>query len=123
MQFGNMSAPMIPEGLLRPMHHLKPTQAPAFGSGGKYVSTPDERIPFRGRVMPVTNKDLMFAPEGLYTTESVKLYTHGYLLQANDVIEDSHDGAVYVITNILDHQDIHPLKRYVMKRKGGASNR
>jgi hypothetical protein len=90
-------------------------------SGGQYVQNPPERVPFQGVVMPVSDKDLRNAPVGTYTEDSEKLYTNGFQLKVGAQVTDPYDGRTYLIEQELQHNSIHPMKRYVVKAKGEAS--
>lgn len=116
--------PMIPIGLLHEMYELKKSGGHYdYKNGGQWVPGNEERIPFQGVVMPVGSKDLQRDLIGSYTATSQKVYTNGYAMQTGTRIYDPQDDTTYTVTQELGHNSIHPMKRYLIDTKEGASER
>ena len=82
----------------------------------------ETRISFRGVILPVNDKDLIRDTAGTYMHCTEKIYTNGHALQIGARVMDQ-DGTVYTITQELGHNSIHPMKRYLVERKGDAAKR
>ena len=119
----NIRQPMIPANLLREFVQLVPSGALDQARGGQYTPTPPARVPFQGALLPVSNEDLRYAPEGTYTAHSHKLYTNGHGLSVGAQVLDPMDGATHTVRQELTHGPMHPLRRYLVERKGGSSPR
>ena len=116
--------PMIPSGLMHEMHELKKTGGSYdYKNGGQWVSGDEEQIPFQGVVMPIGSKDLQRDSIGSYTATSQKMYTNGYSMQVGTRVYDPQEDIVYTVTQELGHNSIHPMKRYLIDAKEGASQR
>ena len=113
--------PTIPLGLLHDIEELEPGGSYDQSKGGQWVPTKPAKTTFKGVVMPVNNEDLQYAPAGTYTLNSQKLYTNGHRLTNGQQICDTYDGQVYTVKQELTHGPIHPLKRYVVEKKGVSS--
>lgn len=113
------SMPQIPIGLLHEMYEIKETVVFDQENGGQYVPTPKERISFMGAVLPVSDKDLVRDTAGVFNQYSEKIYTNGYAIPVGAKVED-RDGNVYTVIQELGHNSIHPLKRYLVERKGAV---
>lgn len=113
---------MIPEVLLHTMYELRSHSVFRQDLGGQWVPGEEEKIPFQGVVLPVSNKDLIRDAAGSYVQCSEKVYTNGYALRNGAQIEDS-DGARYTVTQELGHNSLHPIKRYLIERKEAAAIR
>lgn len=114
--------PMIPGGLLHDMYEIQSGSGFNQANGGQWIPGENKRVLFKGVVLPVNDKDLIRDPGGTFTQCSEKIYTNGHLLQIGARVEDS-DGEVYTVTQELGHNSIHPMKRYLMERKGVAAKR
>lgn len=109
--------PTIPQGLMRTLYQIKEKQELDQGNGGQYRPKDTEEIPFYGTVLPVSDRDLMYAPAGTYTKDSYKIYTNGHPLEVGRRVRDPENNAVYTIKQELGHHPIHPQKRYLAERK------
>lgn len=69
--FGS-AQPMIPEGLMHEMYEIKSGAVFSQEDGGQWVPGEDERIPFKGVLLPVSNKDLVRDIAGVFTQYSEK---------------------------------------------------
>lgn len=87
-----------------------------YTNGGQYTPGTIESIPFSGAVLPLTDEDLRYAPQGTYSADARKLYTDGYLLKVGAQVDV--DGIVYTVTGSRDYGHIGTLKRYIIERKG-----
>ena len=114
--------PMIPNGLLHEMFEIKSGAAFQQDNGGQYIPGKETRISFRGVILPVNDKDLIRDAAGTYMHCTEKIYTNGHALQIGTRVMDQ-DGTVYTITQELGHNSIHPMKRYLIERKGDAAKR
>ena len=114
--------PMIPNGLLHEMFEIKSGAAFQQDNGGQYIPGKETRISFRGVILPVNDKDLIRDAAGTYMHCTEKIYTKGHALQIGARVMDQ-DGTVYTITQELGHNSIHPMKRYLIERKGDAAKR
>lgn len=114
--------PQIPSGLLHDMYEIQSGAVFSQEDGGQWVQGIDKKIKFQGVVLPVTDKDLIQDTSGTITKDTVKVYTNGHRLGTGGRIEDK-GGCVYTIIQELDHNDLHPIKRYLAERKGKAAVR
>lgn len=114
--------PMIPGGLLRDMYEIQSGSGFSQENGGQWIPGENKKIPFKGVVLPVNDKDLIRDTGGTIVQCSEKIYTNGHILQIGARVEDSN-GEVYTITQELGHNTIHPMKRYLVERKGEAAKR
>ncbi len=114
--------PRIPEGLMHDMYEIRSGSVFSQENGGQWIQGQDERISFKGIVLPVTDKDLIRDSSGTLTHDTAKIYTNGYALRVGGRVEDI-DGAVYTVTQELDHNSLHTMKRYLVERKGKAAIR
>lgn len=112
----NFSAtPRLPRALL---HDLKLCARTFVRDGPGGQSRPVETAPvvFKGIVLPLSNKDLKYLPEGSYTQNSQKLYTDDPVeIEPNQIIEDTFDGQRYTVKTELGHNTIHPMVRYIVE--------
>lgn len=113
--------PTIPLGLLHDIEELEPGGSYDQANGGQWKPTKPTSKTFKGVVMPVNNEDLQYAIAGTYTQNSQKLYTNGHSLTVGQQVRDTFDGQVYTVKQELTHGPIHPLKRYVVEKKGVSS--
>lgn len=114
--------PQIPLGLLHDMVRIEPGGSRNSENGGQWTPQlkPTE-TKFKGVVMPMSNEDLQYLPEGTHTKNTQKLYTNGPRLAVGATFRDTYDDNTYTVTQELTHGPIHPLKRYAVEAKGGAS--
>jgi len=77
----------------------------------------------KGVVMPLSNKDLEYLPEGTYTKDSRKLYTNGATVEVGAQFTDTFDQNTYTVTTEMTHGPIHPQKRYMVTLRGRASSK
>lgn len=117
--FGS-AQPAIPERLMHEMYEIKSGTVFSQEDGGQWISGEDKRIPFKGALLPVSNKDLVRDIAGAFTQYSEKIYTNGHILQVGAQVED-FDGKRYTVTQELGYNSLHPLKRYLVERKGEAA--
>lgn len=81
---------------------------------GEYVEAGENRVTFKGAVLPLSEKDLKYLEDGAYSLEDVKMYT-SMVLKNNAIIEDG--SMQYKIYGIRDYGIIDgDFKRYFMKR-------
>lgn len=116
-----MAQPMIPNGLLHTMYELKSGGVFDQTNGGQWVSTPDQKIAFQGVVLPVSDIDLRREITGTVTDRSEKIYTNGHALKVGAEVYDPDSDTTYTVTQELGHNSIHPMKRYLVEARGGAS--
>ncbi len=114
--------PRIPDGLLHGMYELQPGSVFSQEDGGQWIQGERKRVPFQGIVLPVTDKDLIRDASGTITHNTVKIYTNQYALHTGGQVED-RDGTVYTVTQELDHNSLHPMKRYLAECAGKAAVR
>jgi len=114
--------PQIPAGLLHRMYEVRSGSRFSQEAGGQWVPGEDERISFQGVILPVTDKDLIRDTGGTITRNTIKIYTNGHGLEAGCRVED-RDGSAYTVTQELDHNCLHPMRRYLAERVGKAAVR
>lgn len=114
--------PMIPDGMLHDMYEIQSGSGFSQENGGQWIPGENKRILFKGVVLPVNDKDLIRDTGGTTLQYSEKIYTNGHTLQIGARVEDS-GGEVYTITQELGYNTIHPIKRYLIERKGAAAKR
>jgi len=114
--------PMIPGGLLHDMYEIESGSGFSQENGGQWIPGEDKKVLFKGVVLPVNDKDLIRDTGGTFTQYSEKIYTNGHSLQIGARVEDSN-GAEYTVTQELGHNTLHPMKRYLVERKGAAAKR
>lgn len=109
------NTPKLPRALL----HILTVSNRTFvrdGPGGQSRPVYDVVASFWGIVLPLSNKDLKYLPEGSYTQNSQKLYTDDPVdIQPNQVIRDTYDGQLYTVKTELNHNTIHPMLRYIVE--------
>ena len=67
-----------------------------------------------GALLPLSEKDLQYAPQGTSARDSRKLYTEHALLLSSEIITGNER---YSVTAELAYGGLHPLRRYILKRK------
>jgi len=118
----NFAKPMIPPIMLHDMERIAPGGAHDSANGGQWKPALDPpKTKFKGVVLPLSNEDLEYLPEGTYTKNSQKLYTNRERLEVGATFSDPFDGKTYTIATELTHGPIHPMKRYLVEKRGGAS--
>jgi len=114
--------PAIPAGLLHDMIQTQPGGTVDMANGGQFK--PDlnpAQATFKGVVLPVSNEDLQYVPEGTYTRNTQKLYTNGARVAVGAAFTDTYDSQTYTVTQELTHGPIHPVKRYLVEARGVAA--
>ena len=119
----NFAKPLIPGGLLHTMYDVQSSVEFNQDKGGQYEHTGTKRIPFQGVVLPISNVDLQYAPQGTFTENSEKVYTNGYELSVGAQVNDPQSGITYTVKQELGHNSIHPMRRYVVEYKGKSAPR
>ncbi len=108
------NTPRLPRALLHPLVAYEKVSEP--GPGGQFRPVTKAVSAFMGVVMPLSNKDMKYLPEGSYTQNSQKLYTDDPVsLRPGQVIRDTHDGQRYTVKTELNHNTIHPMVRYIVE--------
>ena len=115
--------PQIPKGLLHDCYSIDTVKEFKQDEGGVYKATDTVTATFKGTVMPLNNEDLQMLPDGTSTTNSKKIYTNGFELRPGQRVRDGYDNQDYTVLTELTHGPVHSMKRYVVNRKGAASNR
>lgn len=116
------AGPMIPAGLMRDMYEIRSGAVFSQEDDGQWRPGDEERIRFKGALLPVTDKELMRDVSGTFTKDQEKIYTNGHML-ANGSRVETGDGAVYTVIQELGHNTIHPMRRYLVEKKGRAGKR
>lgn len=114
--------PQLPRGILHDMQELRAGD-PTYDAenGGQWTGGQVERVTFKGCVLPVSEDDWRTAPQGTFTQNSRKVYTNGHALRVGGEVYDPEDGETYTVTGDLNHGSIHPIRRFVVERKGVAA--
>ena len=113
--------PEIPEGLMHEMFDVRKKDGDYDSeNGGQWVPGTEERIPFKGVILPVTSKDLMREEIGTYSLHNQKVYTNGYSLAIEAQMDDPEGNMSYTVKQELGYNSIHPQKRYLIEAKGKA---
>lgn len=114
--------PKIPRALLHDMYELT-REGGGYDpdNGGQYTGGKIVEVMFKGVVMPLNNEDLQYLDGGTSTKNSQKVYTNGATLTIGAQFRDGYDGQTYTVKQELTHGPIHPMKRYLVEKKG-ASN-
>lgn len=110
--------PKLPRALLHLLAVSERTfeRDPARGGQTKPVDT--WITSFWGVVLPLSNKDWRALPEGTFTANTQKVYTDELLspeVKPGCIIRDTYDGQLYTISQILEHNTIHPLLRFLVE--------
>lgn len=114
--------PQIPEGLLHNMYEIKMVGGYVDEQrGGQWVPGKEERVVFKGVVLPVNDKDLIRDSGGTYTQCSEKVYTNKKALEIGEQIYDPSDQSYYTVSQELGHNSLHSMKRYLIERRERAS--
>ncbi len=124
MQFSKFRSPLIPDGMMHDMYELAKSGGKySVEDGGQWVPGDEKQIKFRGVILPVNDRDLMYAEAGAYTQYSRKVYTNGHELKVGGRIHDPQDNVTYVVKQELGYNSIHPLRRYLIDSGGGVAER
>lgn len=120
---GRTPTPRIPSYLQGDFESISVKNKFLQAEGG--ISREKERVTskFVGALLPINAEDLGYLPEGTVTTDSQKLYTNGETLKVGQLVRDKQTGYSYTVTSELTHGNIHPLKRYLVTRRGESANR
>ena len=119
-----MAQPTIPRGLMHTMYDLKAGSKFDQAQGGQWVpGGATERTPFKGAVLPVSDKDLVREITGTMSDHSEKIYTNGYALRVGAQVLDPQTNITYTVTQELGHNSIHPMKRYLVEARGEAATK
>lgn len=113
-----MNLPQIPIGLLHTMYRINAEGGYDTDSGGLWKPAGEQRTEFKGVVLPISDKDLQYAPGGTFTKNSEKIYTNGFELEVGASVYDPQSDITYTVKQELGHNSIHPMKRYVVESKG-----
>lgn len=108
------ATPRLPRALL----HILTVSDRKFvrSDGGQMRPVENQVTSFWGVVLPLSNFDLKFLPEGSYTQNSQKLYTDDPVnIKTGQIIRDTYDGQLYTVKQELSHNSIHPMLRYVVE--------
>lgn len=119
----NFAKPQLPAGLLHDMTMTSTTVELDEENGGQFRPQQPTVTTFKGIVMPMSNEDLQYLPEGTYTRNTQKLYTNGARVAVGAQFTDGFDGQTYTVTQELTHGPVHPMKRYAVEKKGVAAAR
>lgn len=112
MSFYN--TPRLPRALLHPLVVYDKVTVP--GPGGQLRPVTKAVSAFMGVVLPLSNQDLKYLPEGTYTQNSQKLYTDDSIsIRPGQTIRDTFDGQRYVVKTELAHNTLHPMLRFIVE--------
>lgn len=108
------ATPKLPRALL---HILTVTNRTFVREAGGQYKPVDETVKsFWGVILPLSNLDWKFLPEGSYTQNSQKLYTDDFIdIQPGQIIRDTYDGQQYTVIQKLSHNSIHPMLRFLVE--------
>lgn len=115
----NWKGPKIPRSLLHDMYEVC-AEGGYYDkeNGGQWKPGDPKETKFQGVVMPLNNEDLQYMDSGTYTVNAQKVYTNGHTLCVGAEFRDGFDGQLYTVKQELTHGPIHPLKRYMVEKKG-----
>lgn len=116
------TVPMIPEGLLHTMYLLTKEKKLDTENGGQWFTDAETKKAFMGVVLPVGSEDLVRAEGGATTNCTEKVYTNGEEFPVGAQILDPPTGYRYTVTQELGHNSLHPMKRYLIERRGKAGS-
>lgn len=119
--FGSMAA--IPSGLMHEMFKLNQEKELDVDNGGQWLPTTEKRVSFQGVILPVGSEDLVRAEGGATLNCTEKIYTNGFVLDTGSKVFDPQSGNTYTISQELGHNSLHPMKRYLIERKGKAGKK
>lgn len=116
--FGAM--PTIPTGLMHEMFKINQGKELDVDNGGQWMPTRKEDESFQGVILPVGSEDLVRAEGGSTLNCTEKIYTNGFVLDTGAKVYDPQSGHTYTVSQELGHNSLHPMKRYLIERKGKA---
>lgn len=110
------NTPRLPRALLHILTASKRTFVRDVENGGQSKPVDELVASFWGVVMPLSNKDWKQLPEGSFTENSQKLYTDDAVdIQTGYIIRDTYDGQLYTVKTELNHNSIHPMRRFLVE--------
>lgn len=87
-----------------------------YNEVGDYIPGTSKTILFKGAMLPLSERDMKFLPDGVYGISDQKLYTDIALLD-NTEIKDIQTKEEYTVYAFKGYNIIDPdFKRYFMKR-------
>lgn len=108
--------PRLPRALLHILTVSNRTFVRDPARGGQSRPIDEVIASFWGVVMPLSNVDLKYLPEGSYTKNSQKLYTDDPVdIEPGQIVRDTYDGQLYTVKTELCHNTIHPMRRYLVE--------
>ena len=108
------ATPKLPRALL----HILTVSNRTFerAPGGQSPPVDEFVTSFWGVVLPLSNIDWKLLPEGSYSQNTQKLYTDDPVeIKPGQVIRDTYDGQQYTVKQMLSHNTIHPMLRYLVE--------
>lgn len=117
-----MMLPQIPNFVMSQLVELR-SGKPEYRAdkGGQYLPGEPRRILFQGAVLPMSERDLQYMPQGTYTSDTRKLYTNRHELALGSKVMDLAAGATYTVEGELGYGEIHNMRRYILKAKKEAA--
>lgn len=110
------STPRLPRALLHILTASKRAFVRDLDHGGQSKPVDEPAVTFWGVVLPLSNKDWKQLPEGSYTENSQKLYTDELVdISPGNIIRDTYDGQQYTVITELNHNSIHPMRRFLVE--------
>lgn len=110
------ATPRLPRALLHILTVSNRTYVRDPAHGGQSKPVYETTATFWGAVLPLSNKDWKQLPEGSFTSNSQKLYTDDPVdISPGQVIRDTFDGQMYTVTVELNHNSIHPMRRFLVE--------
>ena len=104
---------LIPDSIKQKLKYKLVTEG-SYDDGGDYIEGGEKEVIFEGAILPLSERDMQYLPEGTYNIEDMKLYTDEDL-QSNTIIE-TVKGVQYQIYGARKYDIISDFKRYFMKR-------
>lgn len=88
----------------------------SYDNNGDYIVGTETTIPFKGAMLPISEKDMQYLPDGFYGVSDQKLYT-SVALRDNTKIKDIVTEEEYTIYAFKGYNIINQtFKRYFMKK-------
>ncbi|MBO6292704.1 MAG: hypothetical protein J6N51_10700 [Selenomonas sp.] len=110
------ATPRLPRALLHILTVSNRTFVRDPANGGQSKPVDEPIASFWGIVMPVSDKDWKQLPEGSYEENTQKLYTDDPVdIQPGHIIRDTYDGQLYTVKQELNHNTIHPMRRFLVE--------
>lgn len=110
------NTPRLPKQLLHTMQVVERRfeRSKTHGNQSRPVDTIISE--FKGVILPLSNQDLRLLPEGSIIENTQKLYTDDIVsIRPGDIVFDLRDGQRYTVKTLLDHNTIHPMRRYIVE--------